>query len=278
MEKHSRHIHLEFLRGTAAILVLLHHVRVMIFPFFDEFPAELQTPLVRGYIFLSGFNRPSVLVFFTLSGYLIIGKIVRSLPLWSWRSYLIDRLSRLWAVLIPSLILTCIFITIGRYCWGSYAGGIGYIISPDNIDISPLTFLGNLLFLQTLWVPTLGDNGPLWSLAYEFWYYLLFPLVFVGIVKERFRWFHFILAAGVLILLWHANRDILFLFPCWLAGGLASYVEKHPFWGRLKAYPWLLPIGFAQLAVTLVIHRTIRSDNLITDYLLALSVALFSRS
>ena len=34
----------------------------------------------------------------------------------------------------------------------------------------------NAFFLQTIVGPTFGSNGPLWSLAYEWWYYVLFPL------------------------------------------------------------------------------------------------------
>jgi peptidoglycan/LPS O-acetylase OafA/YrhL len=36
------------------------------------------------------------------------------------------------------------------------------------------TFVGNLLQLQTIVVSSLGSNGPLWSLANEWWYYVLF--------------------------------------------------------------------------------------------------------
>ena len=39
------------------------------------------------------------------------------------------------------------------------------------------TLLGNVFFLQTLTTPVWGSNGPLWSLAYEFWYYVCFPLL-----------------------------------------------------------------------------------------------------
>jgi peptidoglycan/LPS O-acetylase OafA/YrhL len=48
-------------------------------------------------------------------------------------------------------------------------------------------FVLNAIFLQTTSlpvlgsIPTFGTNGPLWSLANEFWYYILFPLIFVGL-------------------------------------------------------------------------------------------------
>jgi hypothetical protein len=39
----------------------------------------------------------------------------------------------------------------------------------------------NAFFLQTIAGPTFGSNGPLWSLAYEWWYYVLFPLVLAAL-------------------------------------------------------------------------------------------------
>jgi len=38
------------------------------------------------------------------------------------------------------------------------------------------TFLGNLMQLQTIVVSSFGSNGPLWSLANEWWYYVAFGL------------------------------------------------------------------------------------------------------
>jgi peptidoglycan/LPS O-acetylase OafA/YrhL len=51
-------------------------------------------------------------------------------------------------------------------------------------------FLGNALFLQTIFVPAFGSNSPLWSLANEFWYYMLFPALMLTVyspdnVKRR---------------------------------------------------------------------------------------------
>ena len=39
------------------------------------------------------------------------------------------------------------------------------------------TLLGNLAFLQDFFARPYGSNGPLWSLSYEFWFYLVFPLL-----------------------------------------------------------------------------------------------------
>jgi len=55
--------------------------------------------------------------------------------------------------------------------------------------------LENLGFVQTVSVPVYGTNGPLWSLANEFWYYVMFSLIAVAAIQRR----------------WHAWLQVLFL-------------------------------------------------------------------
>ncbi|WP_417901010.1 hypothetical protein [Bacillus sp. CSS-39] len=77
---------------------------------------------------------------------------------WSWKEYLINRLTRLYVVLIPSLVLTFILDRIAV----NYFGEKGYTDVITNIQ----GFLGNLFFLQNIFVPVYGSNAPLWSLNY----------------------------------------------------------------------------------------------------------------
>jgi len=51
-------------------------------------------------------------------------------------------------------------------------------LASDSRKILPLP--ANVFFLQTITVPVYGSNSPLWSLANEFWYYLLFPLLLLA--------------------------------------------------------------------------------------------------
>lgn len=276
MSQPNKYIHLEFIRGIAAILVLLHHVRVMLFPFFEEFPNCLQNHFVRGYIFITGFNKPSVLVFFTLSGFLIIRKVMQSSGKWSWRNYLIDRLVRLWVVLLPSLLMTALLVWFGKNYWVEYAGGIGYILNANQVDISLASFFGNAFFLQTLIVNVFGDNGPLWSLSYEFWYYILFPLIILACrnvgQKRVFYCVLFFAASGCI---WKLNNDILALCPCWLAGGLAVLASKWKANVTFDTNKRLFIAAVFQFIGMFVLHRVVRSGYVIIDYALAISVAFF---
>src|SRR4029453_13195613 len=55
--------------------------------------------------------------------------------------------------------------------------------TPDS-TLTVATALGNAAFLQHAWVPALGTDTPLWSLAYEFWYYALFPCLVLTVRRS----------------------------------------------------------------------------------------------
>lgn len=126
--------------------------------------------------FATGVGRQSVMVFFVISGYLIGGSVLSGR--FSWGNYGAARLSRLWTVLLPCLLLTWIIDRLigtidPAVLSGSYTNVWNSGPPSGSFSNSVLTLLGNLLFLQTIAVPVFGSNGPLWSLANEFWYYLL---------------------------------------------------------------------------------------------------------
>jgi peptidoglycan/LPS O-acetylase OafA/YrhL len=131
-----------------------------------------------------------VIIFFVLSGYLVGGSVIKGSTDSFWPRYLLQRLSRLWIVFIPCLVLTLFWNHIGFHTGGAHylGGGANPPITTaptQHVDLSWQTFLGNALFLQTIVVPIFGDNGPLWSLANEFWYYILFPLIFFSLKPGR---------------------------------------------------------------------------------------------
>lgn len=174
---------LDLLRGMSALAVLVGHTR----NFFLLDYAQITTPgpITQLFYLLTGLHHQAVIIFFVLSGYFVGGTVITSMRAkrFSWSQYTQARMTRLWVVLIPALILTLLFDTLGRY-WNpsAYEGAYREIfVQGPSIDVPAsldfLTFFGNVLFLQTIKVPVFGSNGPLWSLAYEFWYYLLFPLL-----------------------------------------------------------------------------------------------------
>lgn len=187
----ERDVWLDLVRGLSAILVMLGHLRGFIFVDFGQ----LQSPSIFSKLlyFSTGLGHQAVMVFFVLSGYFVGGSVLGGLKAgrFRWSGYAVARLSRLWVVLVPALLVTLVFDQLGSHLNPSaYAGEFGdrFMSGPRpdaSADNGFIAGLGNLLFLQTIVVPVYGSNGPLWSLANEFWYYVLFPLLAVSIWSLR---------------------------------------------------------------------------------------------
>ena len=158
---------LSLLRGLAALEVAAAHLRAQLFPGLRQLaqPALWYQLLA----FVTGFAHQAVVVFFVLSGWLVGGSLLqRAGQPHALRDYAIDRLSRLWSVLIPAMALMC--------CLAAANGQL----HDAGSSYSLATALGNLLGLQNIAVPVYGGDGPLWSLSNESWYYLLFGLLMLA--------------------------------------------------------------------------------------------------
>ena len=178
---------LDLVRGVSALAVMLGHLRAFLLVDFGGVPAPGL--LTKVFYFATGLGHEAVMVFFVLSGYFVGGSVLAGLGKGSfrWGGYAAARLTRLWMVLFPALILTLAADWVGqRANPAAYAGGLNHVFKsgPTPVEpaaLGPLAFLGNLFFVQTVAVPVYGSNGPLWSLANEFWYYLVFPLLAVSV-------------------------------------------------------------------------------------------------
>ena len=206
MKHNSKLIWFDFFRGLAAFLVLISHVRNLLFE--DYVPNG--NPLAQFFYFITGFGHEAVILFFVLSGFFIIGSIHESVQRqqWSIRNYIINRLTRLWIVLLPSLLLTLCWDHLGLMLYSdayTYAGTL-INISPESpvLHLGITNFAGNLFFLQTILVTTFGSNGALWSLSNEFWYFVLFliDLVLIRSKKLDFVCNDFSLGIIFCMLLW----------------------------------------------------------------------------
>lgn len=137
---------LEGLRGLAAIWVAYSHI----FYFKFSIDPAYHPNLPIGY-FLNAAHG-GILIFFTLSGY-VIG-LTNQLPFSRTNAirYLLRRFIRLYPIYVISIIL-------------------GVISVPTD---TWKTILGNLFFLQVAVSALLKGNGVLWTLHYEVVYYIVF--------------------------------------------------------------------------------------------------------
>jgi peptidoglycan/LPS O-acetylase OafA/YrhL len=241
---------LDLLRGLAALLVLLGHWRNLLFIDYPQLTAHKLMLLVP--YALSSAGHQAVVIFFVLSGYLISSSVFRSFAggQWSWSGYLIHRVVRLWVVLIPGLLLCALWDNVGLHFHLApvlYSGAAGNHIIPDiRPALKTHIFFGNLFFLQSILVPIFGTDGPLWSLANEFWYYLLFPLGLVAL-RRQFALSQRI-ASGALFLgiAWFVRHGILPLFPVWLAGTALALLPPPRVGKRIRIVAAILysPLAF----------------------------------
>jgi peptidoglycan/LPS O-acetylase OafA/YrhL len=251
--EHKEIVWFNAVRGIAAMEVCASHLRSFLFVNFAA--VARPTVLDRLFYFATGLGHEAVVIFFVMSGWLVGGSVWRQLRegRFSWRDYGTARLSRLWLVLIPALIWTEVVDHIGILISGGYGydgSQIGMLSSgPGNgvlLDLSMTAFAGNAFFLQTILVPVLGTNGPLWSLAYEFWYYAAFPLLACAWHRRRsWRGLGFA-AAGAAIVIW-LPAPIQAGFVVWLLGWLGALLFP-----RVRAAA-AMPLALASLVLTIAL-------------------------
>lgn len=216
-ENYQHSVLISALRSLAALQVVAAHLRGELFPSLKT----VADPSLwyQGLAFFTGFSHIAVVIFFLLSGWLVGGSLLNKLGEPNCMiSYAIDRLTRMWIVLVPAFVLT---LAIGTITQTVDPGRISY--APDN-EYSWSTFWGNLFGLQGMAVPRFGGNFSLWSLANEMWYYALFPLLLLPVIAQRGITKVAGLAACALIgylLLF----DLMLYFLIWLLGVLFSRIR-----------------------------------------------------
>jgi peptidoglycan/LPS O-acetylase OafA/YrhL len=230
MHADSRNLWLDLIRGSSALLVCLGHLRNAMLV---DYSALIHPNIaIKVFYVLTSLGHQAVMVFFVLSGYFVGGAVLRSKAQFSWGNYLTTRLTRLWVVLMPCLFITWAVGLIIAY----YAPSVLTGVNVDSWHSGPKlgeystsfnTLLANIFFMQTIAAPVFGLNSPLWSLANEFWYYLLFPLTlaFVGVLKPSSYLTRIVTFILVVILLLCLPKDMLLSFLIWMMG-VGVYVAQ----------------------------------------------------
>lgn len=189
----SRTFILDVLRGLAALYVLIGHARWLLWEGYTEgykLHPEAYTSFdkILVYVFsIFSFGHEAVMLFFVLSGFVIhyssYNSFLRSGD-FSIREYFYKRLKRIYPPFLFALLLTWIIDATGRsFGYTIYSGATYFPVMNASIhsDLSWETLLVNLCMIQTMYKPVWGSNGPLWSLMYECWFYVLYiPIFFIN--------------------------------------------------------------------------------------------------
>lgn len=251
-----------FARWFSAFLVVLGHCAHLLIIDRHLIPNPgLAAELLYG---ITSLGHSAVMVFFVVSGYLVGGI---TLDKWLSRGpnivdYAINRFSRIYVVLVPALVVGYLLDYAGMTWFNSaelYTNSIKYDVgslsSSIALRLGLKTFVGNIFMLETVVVDSLGSNGPLWSLAFEWWYYCLFCLVVGGALLKG--WLRILAVVTLPVFVWVLPASLFLWGTIWLMGIATYFIVK-----RAKSTPHPL-IGVAVLIGSLIVAVwTQNPDNL----------------
>jgi len=245
---------LDGLRGLAALYVIIFHAtKGLVWEgFYGGYvfhPQQYSIPgqLVAYALFLFYYGHQAVLLFFILSGFVIHLRYARQrqtqpqasfdLGHFYWR-----RFKRIYPALILALILTYVLDTHGILLVPAAQPIIAYVVSVHYDPILSHLF-GTLIILPSP-LPW-GSDLPLWSLRLEWWYYLLYPVLWwlsrrsLGIstlfIMTLCTWFY--IKSGDAI---SFGQEFVSLLLVWWFGALLAEIYV----GTLKIkFSWLAPLA-----------------------------------
>jgi len=223
---------LEIFRGVCVLLVILGHLRSFLFVNYLYSPVNGLG--VKFFYFITSLGHYGVIVFFVISGFLCGGMQLIKSERFSLGQYLINRFSRIYIVLIPTLIITFIFDSIGMgFGFKSY---FGYVDTIFSINYSVAEHISIQHLLSTIALVNsddyiFGSNTPLWSLSYEFWFYILFAFNFDFFCEHKCSSGKKIIKLSTTILFIIISFIVFppkfyFYFLLWLSGAISGVILK----------------------------------------------------
>ena len=238
--KKNRLEKLEAVRGLAALYVVLFHA----------LPQKIYLLGINIGVFFR-FGPEAVIIFFVLSGFVIKYTWEKSKDK-SFKSYFIRRFIRLYVPLA--------FVFLLAYLIKCYQAGA--LANPEW-----KTLLGNIFMLQDVIsqkphviVPAYLGNGVLWSLSYEWWFYMLFFVLATKIESPKLNKVVTILtitaAASYLIYPFIINRLAMYFAIWWTGVRFAdAYLNKTEINFRTIRPQLILLLSItAILVINLIIH------------------------
>lgn len=231
---------LEAIRGFSALYVV----------FFHMLPQKIFF-LGINVGFLFRFGSEAVIMFFILSGFVIK---------YSWEKSENKRFKHYFFKRFIRIYIPLFFIFILAYCAKSYTEG--GLANPDWE-----TLLGNIFMLQdvislkpNVISATYMANSVLWSLSYEWWFYMLFILLVKKISSSKLNtWVNILTISATvsyLIYPFFLNRIIMYFAIWWIGVRLADiYLKGETFtFKSIKKYSYVLLSIIALLGINLFMN------------------------
>ncbi|MHC5757589.1 acyltransferase family protein [Nostoc sp.] len=283
---------LDALRGFLAIYVLAGHCRWLLWIGnigWSQYPHSWYAEILVYASASLRYGHEAVIIFFVLSGFFIHLRVSKQLAQsktfqLNIRNFFHRRCHRLVPPYILALALTTILDLVGRFLYPIlYTSLTGDILLDQNFlrkEFSVTSVLPALFMLPSSMGKDFGSNGPLWSLAYEVIYYLLYPLWL------KIRYFGALPAYGTGVIVAVLGQlffmpsfatQVLIHYQIWLSGALIAEIISQKKLIFTKTNIWIS--GLLLLVAFLATHLTLASPLLILVYaVLGSSVVLLITS
>ena len=232
--RRERHLYwLYWVRFLAAAVVVFGHTCGFNWDAWPDRSGTARSLALTVFLSLGQMGRQAVVVFFVLSGLLVGGKVVARVAAGTFdaAAYAADRLARVYVPLIPAVLLTAIIAPLCGLPW------------------SPWPYLRCLTGTQEVFTHTPSLNAPLWTLAYEIWFYVLAGCAAVVCRRGTAGWQRVAAGLGVAVagwLFWEMETAYLL---CWLLGAAGFWLRDRV--GSARA-PVAVAGAFVLLAGTLI--------------------------
>jgi len=256
-------VYLDLVRFLAACLVYIYHSN-------QRFVTTEILPI-------SQYGHSAVMVFFVLSGYVIA--YISDTKERDWITYSASRLSRVYSVAIPAIILTILLDSSGRVLMPEIYASYPY-------DQFLLRTLASLFFSNEVWFISITtfSNIAYWSVCYELWYYVFFGLliflprrtgifcaVLLGLaLGPKVMLLAPIWALGVLLYRWQALAKLSIGAALWLlVASTIGIIWFHSADIAAKTTEWLRTIIGSENVLQLTHSKYFLSDTLLGIFVFA---------
>lgn len=255
---------LNLVRWLAALMVVFGHVDM----YLGLFGGGAEKWAAFGYF--GNHAHAAVVVFFVLSGYVVTYATEKKIAKgnYGFRDYFLDRWSRIYSVLLAAILWTLML---------DFLGGLGSIAyqNPALIpqDSFILRLIANILSVQGLWGYRiqLGSNPALWSVGYEFIYYLLFGMLCFRKSLFNQRWVAPLIVTLALGLI---GWKMAAYFCIWFMGVLAYYASRSSIFGNWIVSFWLLLVTIVVANHLIVFSNILGLPEVLQDGIFASVIAM----
>ncbi len=178
------------------------------------------------------------MVFFALSGFFIHKSLSSVFESRAWQAYARARANRILPPFVFCMALAIALWLVAPYVFETGTRTFAYPTARDTFSLEG--FWSTIAFVNPFAGGTLAANGPLWSLSYEVWYYVLACLFATALAGNRLGWIWLpALAAMTVLQPWVAVYGLV-----WAGGFSVSILHSNQHLAKPRKLPvWMVPFA-----------------------------------